>query len=110
MNAFRRHSEARLATLENSIQIHIIRLVTLIDSGSGQLSHEMSTAGCITKGMKTFSTPEEHAKDVGHKRSEIAVMESVVLETVLGEITLELYWDHAPKASDIKVSGNDRLM
>lgn len=26
-------------------------------------------------------------------------MESVVLETSLGDIQLELYWDHAPKVS-----------
>lgn len=32
-------------------------------------------------------------------------MESVVLETSLGDIQLELYWDHAPKVSLLLASG-----
>ena len=35
-------------------------------------------------------------------------MTSVVLETSLGEITLELYWDHAPKVSESILSRSYR--
>ena len=31
--------------------------------------------------------------------SESTTMDSVVLETSLGDVQLELYWDHAPRVS-----------
>ena len=42
---------------------------------------------------------------IGQSRT---VMESVVLETSLGDIQLELYWDHAPRVREL-VALNSRL-
>ena len=55
------------------------------------LENEHLTLTCMEKGTKT------REKIIGYCRAPTMSKTQVVLETSMGEITLELYWDHAPK-------------